>query len=159
MASNNYQTAISVGLISAIVALSLVVLTGYVGQISLAQMTFAGLGAYFCSRFADDMGIPFPFSIIVAGLATGIGGVILGLPALRVRGVNLAVITLGAAVAVDSLVFNDASLTGANLTRAILQEAELVHTGRTPDLIAPFALERFYEDKLVSELAAAAVSH
>jgi ABC-type branched-subunit amino acid transport system ATPase component/ABC-type branched-subunit amino acid transport system permease subunit len=111
VASNNYQTAISIGLISAIVALSLVVLTGYVGQISLAQMTFAGLGAYFCSRVVD-VGIPFPFSIIVAGLATGIGGVILGLPALRVRGVNLAVITLGAAVAVDSLVFNDANLTG-----------------------------------------------
>ncbi len=37
--------------------------------------------------------------------------------------------------------------------------AELVDTGRTPDLIAPFALERFYEDALVSELAAAAVSH
>ena len=37
--------------------------------------------------------------------------------------------------------------------------AELVHTGRTPKLIAPFALERFYEDRLVSELAAAAVSH
>jgi sarcosine oxidase subunit beta len=37
--------------------------------------------------------------------------------------------------------------------------AELVTTGRTPELIAPFALERFYEDRLVSELAAAAVSH
>lgn len=37
--------------------------------------------------------------------------------------------------------------------------AELVETGRTPQLIAPFALERFYEDRLVSELAAAAVSH
>ena len=37
--------------------------------------------------------------------------------------------------------------------------AELTATGRTPELIAPFALERFYEDKLVSELAAAAVSH
>jgi sarcosine oxidase subunit beta len=37
--------------------------------------------------------------------------------------------------------------------------AELVATGRTPDLIKPFALERFYEDRLVSELAAAAVSH
>ena len=37
--------------------------------------------------------------------------------------------------------------------------AELVATGRTPDLIAPFALERFYTDTLVSELAAAAVSH
>ena len=37
--------------------------------------------------------------------------------------------------------------------------AELVATGRTPDLIAPFALERFHTDTLVSELAAAAVSH
>ncbi|HWV87473.1 MAG TPA: FAD-dependent oxidoreductase [Capillimicrobium sp.] len=37
--------------------------------------------------------------------------------------------------------------------------AELVATGRTPELIAPFSLERFYEDRLVSELAAAAVSH
>ena len=37
--------------------------------------------------------------------------------------------------------------------------AELVHTGKTPDLIEPFRLERFYEDRLVSELAAAAVSH
>ncbi len=37
--------------------------------------------------------------------------------------------------------------------------AELVHSDRTPELIAPFALERFYEDRLVSELAAAAVSH
>ncbi len=37
--------------------------------------------------------------------------------------------------------------------------AELVQTGRTPELIAPFELERFYEDRLVSELAAAAVSH
>jgi sarcosine oxidase, subunit beta len=37
--------------------------------------------------------------------------------------------------------------------------AELTATGKTPDLIAPFALERFYEDRLVSELAAAAVSH
>ncbi len=37
--------------------------------------------------------------------------------------------------------------------------AELVHTGRTPELIAPFALERFDDDRLVSKLAAAAVSH
>jgi sarcosine oxidase subunit beta len=37
--------------------------------------------------------------------------------------------------------------------------AELVATGKTPDLIAPFALERFHTDELVSELAAAAVSH
>jgi len=48
--------------------------------------------------------------------------------------------------------FKAAPIVGATL-------AELVDTGKTPELIAPFALERFYEDKLVSELAAAAVSH
>ena len=69
MLSGNYQTAMSIAFISAIVALSLVVLTGYVGQISLTQMTFAGLGTYFCAEFASSAGIPFPFPIILAGLA------------------------------------------------------------------------------------------
>jgi ABC-type branched-subunit amino acid transport system permease subunit/ABC-type branched-subunit amino acid transport system ATPase component len=112
LVSNSYQTAISIGIISSIVALSLVVLTGYVGQISLAQMTFAGVGAYFCSRFASDLHIAFPFSIIVSGLAVVPFGVLLGLPALRVRGVNLAVVTLGAAVAINALLFGDPNLTG-----------------------------------------------
>ena len=110
--SKNYQTAFSIGIVSAIVALSLVVLTGYVGQISLAQMSFAGMGAYFCSRVASDLHIAFPFSIIAAALAVVPFGVLLGLPALRVRGVNLAVVTLGAAVAINALLFTDADLTG-----------------------------------------------
>ena len=112
VASNSYQTAIATGLISAIVALSLVVLTGYAGQISLAQMTFAGLGAYCCSRLATNLGLPFPLAVVVSGIAMVPCGLLLGAPALRVRGVNLAVVTLGAAVAVDSLIFNDPSLTG-----------------------------------------------
>ena len=110
--SGNYQTAMAIAFVSAIVALSLVVLTGYVGQISLAQMTFAGLGTYFCAKFASSAGIPFPFPIILAGLVLIPCGVVLGLPALRVRGINLAVVTLGAAVAVNSLIFTDTNLTG-----------------------------------------------
>jgi ABC-type branched-subunit amino acid transport system ATPase component/ABC-type branched-subunit amino acid transport system permease subunit len=110
--SGTYQTAMAIAFVSAIVALSLVVLTGYVGQISLAQMTFAGLGTYFCAKFAASAGIPFPFPIILAALALIPCGVVLGLPALRVRGINLAVVTLGAAVAVNSLIFTDTNLTG-----------------------------------------------
>ena len=110
--SGTYQTAMAIAFISAIVALSLVVLTGYVGQISLAQMTFAGLGTYFCAEFASSAGIPFPFPIILAALALIPCGVLLGLPALRVRGINLAIVTLGAAVAVNSLIFSDTNLTG-----------------------------------------------
>jgi ABC-type branched-subunit amino acid transport system permease subunit/ABC-type branched-subunit amino acid transport system ATPase component len=112
LVSNSYQTAIAIGMISSIVALSLVVLTGYVGQISLAQMSIAGMGAYFCSRFASDLHIAFPFSVIAAGLAVVPFGALLGLPALRVRGVNLAVVTLGAAVAINALLFSDPNLTG-----------------------------------------------
>ncbi|GAF47636.1 branched-chain amino acid ABC transporter permease/ATP-binding protein [Rhodococcus wratislaviensis] len=112
VATRSYQTAITVAMISALVALSLVVLTGYVGQISLAQMMFAGLGALFCSIFANNVGLPFPLPIIAAGLAVVPFGLLLGIPALRVRGVSLAVVTLGAAVAVDALVFADPKLTG-----------------------------------------------
>ena len=110
--SHSYQFAMATGFASAIVALSLVVLTGYVGQISLAQMTFAGLGALFCSWFANNLNLPFPLPIIAAGLAVVPFGVLLGIPALRVRGVSLAVVTLGAAVAIDGLVFSDTSITG-----------------------------------------------
>ncbi|MGC0367367.1 ABC-type branched-subunit amino acid transport system permease subunit/ABC-type branched-subunit amino acid transport system ATPase component [Rhodococcus sp. 27YEA15] len=112
MASASYQTAISIGLISGIIALSLVVLTGYIGQISLAQIAFAGLGAYFCSVYADRLGLPFPLPIFIAAVTVVPVGILLALPALKVRGVNLAVVTLGAAVAIDALVFKDSNLTG-----------------------------------------------
>lgn len=106
------QSALLTTLIISIVALSLVIITGFVGQISLAQMTFAGLGALFVSKLADGSGVPFPLSIFLAALVTVPAGIVLGLPALRVRGVNLAVVTIGAAVAVQSMVFDNGDITG-----------------------------------------------
>ncbi|MEZ5169965.1 MAG: ABC transporter permease [Acidimicrobiia bacterium] len=106
------QSALLTTLMIAIVALSLVVITGFVGQISLAQMTFAGLGALFVSKLADGSGVPFPLSILLAAVITVPAGIVLGLPALRVRGVNLAVVTIGAAVAVQSMVFDNGDITG-----------------------------------------------
>jgi len=106
------QSALLTSLILAVVALSLVVVTGYVGQISLAQMTFAGVGALAVSKLADGAGVPFPLSILLAALVAVPVGVVIGLPALRVRGVNLAVITIGAAVAIDAMVFQNGDYTG-----------------------------------------------
>ena len=98
------------GLISSVIwiclALSLVVLTGYLGQISLAQMAFAGVSAFALVHIAGEWGIPFPFSMLLASLAVVPLGLIVGLPALRLRGVNLAVVTIAAALVLDSLVFN-----------------------------------------------------
>jgi ABC-type branched-subunit amino acid transport system permease subunit len=94
------------------VALSVVVLTGYVGQVSLAQMSMAGIGGFALGHISSGWGIGFPFSLILAGLCAVPVGLIIGLPALRLRGVNLAVVTLGFAAAMDAVVFTSQSFTG-----------------------------------------------
>jgi ABC-type branched-subunit amino acid transport system permease subunit len=94
------------------IALSVVVLTGYVGQVSLAQMSLAGIGGFMIGHIASDWGIGFPWSLILAGLCSVPVGLVIGLPALRLRGVNLAVVTLGFAAAMDAVVFNSSSFAG-----------------------------------------------
>lgn len=98
--------------VTAIILLSVVVLTGYVGQISFAQASFAGVSGFVLANLTTDVGVPFPLSIVIAGLAAVPLGVGVGLPALRIRGVNLAVVTLAAAVVMDELVFTIDDFTG-----------------------------------------------
>jgi ABC-type branched-subunit amino acid transport system permease subunit len=94
------------------IALSVVVLTGYVGQVSLAQMSLAGIGGFALGHISSGWHIGFPWSLILAGLCAVPVGLIIGLPALRLRGVNLAVVTLGFAAAMDAVVFNIGSFAG-----------------------------------------------
>jgi ABC-type branched-subunit amino acid transport system permease subunit len=94
------------------IALSVVVLTGYVGQVSLAQMSLAGIGGFTLGHISADWHIGFPWSLILAGLCAVPVGLVVGLPALRLRGVNLAVVTLGFAAAMDAVVFTNLSFTG-----------------------------------------------
>jgi branched-chain amino acid transport system permease protein len=106
------RLALVTSLIGALICLSLVPLTGWVGEISLAQMAFAGVAGFTLSKLGAGLGIPFPAApVLAAGAAAGIG-LLLSLPALRVRGASLAVVTLAGAVAVEDLVFRNASLTG-----------------------------------------------
>ena len=107
-----YQGALVASFILAIIALSLVVITGYAGQVSLAQLTFAGVGGLLTSKFATSAGLAFPMPVILAVILTGAFGLVIGIPALRVRGINLAIVTLGAAVVIENMIFNSASLTG-----------------------------------------------
>jgi branched-chain amino acid transport system permease protein len=99
-------------LIGAVLCLSLVVLTGFVGQISLAQFAFAGFGGILLSKFATSIGIPFPFGILLAAAATGAAGVLIGIPALRIRGVQLAIVTLSLGVVAQSMLFNNPLFAG-----------------------------------------------
>ncbi|OHV44624.1 hypothetical protein BCD48_25100 [Pseudofrankia sp. BMG5.36] len=96
----------------AILLLSVVVLTGYCGQLSLAQFTFAGIGAYFSGRLVAAAHWPFELALLAGIAGAAAVGTLFALPALRTRGVNLAVITLGLGSAVQAVLFNNASFTG-----------------------------------------------
>ncbi|MBC7630969.1 ABC transporter permease [Aeromicrobium sp.] len=113
--SSGLQLALMNTMVISIIMLSIVVLTGFVGQISLAQAALAGTAGFGLSRFADQLGIPFPLSPILAVLLATAVGVLVGLPALRVRGVQLAVITLAGGIAVQEFLFKNASFTGGLL--------------------------------------------
>jgi branched-chain amino acid transport system permease protein len=107
-----WRGAIMTSVIAMVLALSLVVLTGFGGQTSLAQMAFAGVAAFSLSRLAMQWNIPFPIAPILAASIATVFGMIVGLPALRVRGVNMAVITLAGGVAITEFVFKNPKYVG-----------------------------------------------
>ena len=119
-----WRVALVTSMTGAVVCLSLVVLTGYVGQLSLAQMAFAGVAGFTLSRLAQGAGVPFPLAPLVAAVGAAALGLLVGIPALRVRGVNLAVVTLAAGVAVEALVFRNPSYTGG-LKGSVVPEPRL----------------------------------
>ncbi len=106
-------------LMTVLLGLSLVLVTGLAGQISLAQMALAGFGGFAFGIIANDLGVPFPFSLLLAGLATVPLGILVGLPALRTRGLHLAIVTLAAAVALDAFLFKNNDFTGGASGRKI----------------------------------------
>ncbi|MEA5453620.1 ATP-binding cassette domain-containing protein [Sinomonas sp. JGH33] len=87
---------------AALALLGLGIVTGSAGMIALCQLTFAAVGAWVVSLF-NVMEAPGGFIVwlIAGGIAAGAVGILVGLPALRLRGVNLAVVTLGFAAAAD----------------------------------------------------------
>ena len=95
-----------------VLALSLVLLAGFGGQPSLAQMAFAGVAGFSLSKLAMQWDIPFPIAPILASLVAMVFGVIVGIPALRVRGTNLAIITLAGGVAIAEFIFKDPKFVG-----------------------------------------------
>ena len=110
--SGQDRMAVVTSLIGILVCLSIVVLTGWSGQISLAQMAFAGVAGFSLSRLAVEVGVPFPIAPLLAAILAAGAGLLVGLPALRARGVSLAVVTLAGAVVVEEAVFKRPTLTG-----------------------------------------------
>jgi branched-chain amino acid transport system permease protein len=116
--------AVAVTLAVAILGLNIV--TGYSGQISIGHSAFFGIGAYTTMILIADHGWPFLATLPVAGALGFLVGAVIGVPALRIRGLYLSLITLGLALAFPAIVKSDnffgvdfASITGGSNGKVI----------------------------------------
>lgn len=110
--SGNLRAAVVTSMIVGVIALSQVVITGYTGQIALAQLTIAGVSAFSLSRLSTEWGIPFPLAPLLAAAFATVVGLVLCIPALRIRGLPAAVVTLALAVSVEAFWFSNSRLNG-----------------------------------------------
>lgn len=92
-------------------ATGLNILTGYTGLVSLGQAAFMGLGAYTVAILQMRVGTPFLLNILAGGVVAMLGGVIVGIPSLRVKGLYLAIATIAASF-ITHFLFANAKFTG-----------------------------------------------
>ena len=110
LARSAWLSALVVTLAGILIALSVVVVTGFLGQISLAQVAFAGIGGLTTALLSDDL--PFPLVVVISGIvAMGVGALV-GIPSLRVRGPSLALVTLAVAYVCQAALFADGRIFG-----------------------------------------------
>ena len=100
-------------LIYALIGVALTMLVGWAGQVSLGSFAVVGIGAFLAARWAGHAGWNVVDMVIVTGLVGAAVSVVIGLPALRVRGVTLAVVTLGFAVIAPDWLFQQQWLAGS----------------------------------------------
>ena len=99
--------------ISVIGAVSLNLLTGVCGQISLGHGAFIGVGAYAAGQCSLH-GVPFPLAILTGGLITAMVGMVFGVPSLRLKGIYLAIATLAAQLVLEYVFLHGGVLTGGS---------------------------------------------
>lgn len=100
-------------LIYGIAGLGLMLLSGFTGQFSIGHAAFLGVGAY-TQAVTTNMGLPFPFALALAGLLSAAVGVVVGLPALRVKGIYLGIATLAFGFIIEEGFARWDSVTGGN---------------------------------------------
>jgi ABC-type branched-subunit amino acid transport system ATPase component/ABC-type branched-subunit amino acid transport system permease subunit len=113
-------------LVYALVGVSLTMLVGWAGQVSLGQFALVGIGAYLTARWAGHAGWSLVELLIVAGLVGAMVMVVIGLPALRVRGLTLAATTLGLAVIAPDWIYQQSWLGGDNPFNAEVQTMKVL---------------------------------
>jgi branched-chain amino acid transport system permease protein len=107
-----WATVFNNGLTYSIVLLSITLITGMAGQLSLCQATLAGVGAFTAAQLANHLGLNLLIGGLVGAVLAAAVAVVLALLSLRLKGLGLALMTLAAALLFDATVFNSTSVTG-----------------------------------------------
>lgn len=107
-----YTNLVARAAVYGIVALSMNVLVGYAGQVSLGHSAFFGIGAFGSAYALTKMQLPFAAALVVSALTGAVGALVIGAIALRLRGLYLAIVTIAYAYFAQETIFNIRSLTG-----------------------------------------------
>jgi branched-chain amino acid transport system permease protein len=103
---------ITIGGVNAILAVSVNMITGITGQLSIGQAGFMAIGAYATIFFNLDAGLPLPLAALIAALVTAFTGFLIGFPTLKLSGDYLAIVTLGFGEIIRVILVNLRPLTG-----------------------------------------------
>ena len=106
-----YVGEVSYLFIMCVASLGLMVLVGYTGQVSLGHSAFIAIGAY-AHGWMLSQGVPFAMSLVLATCIAGLIGLVIGLPAIRVSGLYLAMVTLAFAILTEHVIGHWKSVTG-----------------------------------------------
>lgn len=117
--------------IMCIASLGLMTLTGFTGQVSLGQAAFLSIGAYTQAQLLAN-GVPLPVSLLGAGLCAGFVGLLIGLPAIRVSGLHLAIVTLAFAIVTEHVMGRWTAFTGGHSGMAVPEPMLLGHSLAQP---------------------------
>jgi branched-chain amino acid transport system permease protein len=142
----DFRQALTNSMIGATLVLSVIAITGFLGQISAVQLALSGVAGFAISRLATEWGIEFPLAPLIAAAGVTLLGLLTAVSALRVRGVSLAVVTLAAAVAIEQFIFVNSTWGGGSAGSPVPQ----------PELfgidLGPSADFRGLDDKLPSPI-------
>jgi branched-chain amino acid transport system permease protein len=111
---STWENVFNAGLVFSIVFLSITLITGMGGQLSLAQATLAGVGAFTAAQLANHLGLSLLVGGLVGGAAAALVAIVLAFASVRLRGLGLALLTIAAALFFDNTVFPQ--LTATNCT-------------------------------------------
>lgn len=106
-------------IVSVVAVLGVNVATGYGGMISLGHGVFVGVGAFATGYYVSDLSLPWIVAIVLGAATAGVSGALVGLPALRIKGIHLALVTLGLAIVFRPLSKRFPSITGGVSGRSI----------------------------------------